>query len=415
MHTSHPSTHTSFYLASLIGPLIPAYPLPIASLLRRLVMEDPALTLSQDVAAQLESTSLEPAATDAHDPGVLSHTDDDNDDKEIEINDKEKDKGTTQFPGTAISDPHPELIDADADLTRDCDPNAEYLDLIHLKIRSIEDLGLERFPKLQALCLRQNQIESMAAVSRLPVDLEELDLYDNRINHISSAVNNLTRLQNLDLSFNNIKNIKNIDRLVELENLYFVQNRISEIKNLGTLRKLKNLELGGNRIAVILEEMLKLPSLTQLWLGKNKISKLQNLDNLINLRVLSIQSNRINKIEGLDKLVNLEELYLSHNGIYKIENLENNTNLTVLDVTANRISHLENLLHLVKLTDFWCSNNQVSSFEEISSHLGKLPELDTVYFEGNPVETSNRTAYRRKLRLCLGESLAKIDATYLRA
>lgn len=343
---------------------------------------------------------------------VLSHTEDE--DYEDEDQD-EADNGAVEYPGTVLPDPHPDQIDADADLTREYEDDIKYLDLIHLKIGSLEDLNLSRFKELESLCLRQNLLTSMSAVSELPAEtMEELDLYDNRINHISSHVNKLVNLTNLDLSFNKIKNIKNIDKLVKLENLYFVQNKIREIKNLETLQKLKNLELGGNKLEEISDTMLKLPSIEQLWLGKNKIPRLENLSNLVNLRVLSIQSNRLTKIEGLEKLVNLEELYLSHNGISKIENLENNTKLTVIDVTSNRISKLENLSHLVNLTDFWCSYNQVSSFDEIAKELGKLPELDTVYFEGNPIQTSNPTAYRRKLRLNLGPSLTKIDATYVK-
>ena len=104
---------------------------------------------------------------------------------------------------------------------------------------------------------------------------------------------------------------------------------------------------------------------------------------------------------------------MSHNGISEIENLENNINLQVLDVTANKISNLKGLSHLVKLTDFWCSYNQVSSFEEIGKELGKLPDLECVYFEGNPVQLQNPSAYRRKMKLYLGPSLNKIDATYV--
>lgn len=342
----------------------------------------------------------------------LSHTEDELVDGEDE---DEEDNGAVEYPGTVIPDLNPDQIEADIDLTKDYDDDVEYIDLIHLKIGSLEDLNLSRFQKLESLCLRQNLITSMSAVGDLPVDtMEEIDFYDNRINHISSQINKFVKLKNLDLSFNKIKNIKNIENLVELENLYFVQNKIKEIKNLETLTKLKNLELGGNKIEEISDTMNSLVSIEQLWLGKNRIPRFQNLGNLVNLRVLSIQSNRITKIEGLENLVNLEELYLSHNGISKIENLENNTKLSVLDITSNRISKLENLSHLTSLTDFWCSYNQISSFEEIHDQLGKLPELDTVYFEGNPVQTSNPTAYRRKLRLNLGPSLAKIDATYVR-
>lgn len=313
-----------------------------------------------------------------------------------------------------IPDPHREEIAADSDLTSDIEPDVPYLDLVHSRISSMEELNLQKFQKLESLCLRQNLITSIAEVSVLPEEtMEELDFYDNRINHISSQVGKLKNLKTLDLSFNKIRNIKNLEALTKLENLYFVQNKIREIKNVECLSSLKNLELGGNRIEHIDECVSAVPSLEELWLGKNKIHKLENLQGLTNLRVLSIQSNRITKLEGLDNLVNLEELYISHNGIEKIENLDNNLNLKVVDVSSNKISHLENLKHLSKLTDFWCSSNQISDFAEVERELRHLAELDTVYLEGNPLQTQNPTAYRRKMMLHLGPSVAKIDATYV--
>lgn len=345
----------------------------------------------------------------------LSHTEDEAGDDDDGSNDDEEENGAVEYPGTVLPDPHPDTIENDSNLAAEYPADSEYLDLIHLKIRSLEDLDLARFTNLESLCLRQNLITSLTPLEHLSAEkMEELDFYDNRINHISSQVNKFVKLQNLDLSFNKIKNIKNIDKLVNLENLYFVQNKIREIKNIETLQKLKNLELGGNKIEEIGEPLRQMPSIEQLWLGKNRISQFKNLDSLTNLRVLSIQSNRITKIEGLEKLVNLEELYVSHNGISKIENLDANTHLQVLDVTSNKIEKLENLSHLKQLTDFWCSYNGISSFDEIHAELGSLTELDTVYFEGNPVHTANPTAYRRKLRLNLGPSLTKIDATYIK-
>lgn len=78
----------------------------------------------------------------------------------------------------------------------------------------------------------------------------------------------------LDLSFNKIKHIKNIDALVNLVELYFVQNRISKIENLDKLVNLDNLELGANKIRVI-ENLDTLTKLQKLWLGKNKITRLE--------------------------------------------------------------------------------------------------------------------------------------------
>lgn len=57
-------------------------------------------------------------------------------------------------------------------------------------------------------------------------------------------------LTSLDLSFNKIKHIKNVEHLKELTDLYFVQNKISRIEGLDGLDKLRNLELGANRIRV---------------------------------------------------------------------------------------------------------------------------------------------------------------------
>lgn len=316
---------------------------------------------------------------------------------------------------TVIPDSTPDVLPADADLTSDLPDDTDYIDLVHLKIRSIESLGLSRFSNLESLVLRDNLIESLNGLKELTCKdkLTEIDLYDNRIKHISKHVNELRQLTSLDLSFNNIKHVKHIHKLVNLENLYFVQNKIHSIENIETLQKLKNLEFGGNHIDEISETLLQLPTLEQLWLGQNKISKFQNLDNLSHLRILSIQSNRITKIEGLDGLVSLEELYLSHNKLTKLEGLDKLTHLNILDITGNKIQKLENMDHLTELTDFWASYNLIHDYDNIHDQLGGLPNLETIYLEGNPIQLKNATQYRTKLRLSLGKSLQKIDALYI--
>lgn len=310
-----------------------------------------------------------------------------------------------------------EFIEADSELTQEFEDDVETIDLVHLRIKSLEELNLVRFKKLKNLCVRQNMIESISEVEVLPVDtIEDLDFYDNKIKHISKYINNFKHLKNLDLSFNKIKHIKNIDKLENLENLYFVQNKITEIENLSTLKKLKNLELGGNRIHEIGEESLKgLDSLEEIWLGKNHIPRLMNLHWLKNLKILSIQSNRLKKIENLEQLENLEELYLSHNFIEKIEGLDKNLKLNTLDITSNKLTKIENVKHLKKLTDLWVSFNKIDqTFESLGDELRDLPEFETIYLEGNPIQLNNKTSYRRKLVFNLGPSLQKIDATYTR-
>lgn len=295
----------------------------------------------------------------------------------------------------------------------DFENSIENVELMHMKIESLSEIKISKYKNPKSICLRKNLIVSIDEVRDFPKTIEDLDFYDNRIIHISSQLKHLVNLKNLDFLFNNIKNIRNLDTLTQLQNLYFVQNNIKVIKNLDTLINLKNLELGGNKIEEINDGLKNLISLEKLWIGKNKIKEIKNLSNLQNLKILSLQSNKIRKIENLESLFNLEELYLSHNKIEKIENLENLKKLKIIDLTSNKITNLSNLKHLVELTDFWFSNNLVSDFNEINEQLGSLPLLETVYFEGNPIQKNNFTTYRRKLKLHLGLSVTKIDATYV--
>lgn len=157
-----------------------------------------------------------------------------------------------------------------------------------------------------------------------------------------------------------------------------------------------------------------LTGLEQLWLGKNKITELKGLDTLSNLKILSIQSNRLTSLAGLSKLQNLEELYVSHNAIREIaeSDLQENTNLRVIDISSNPIEHLTGLKTLKHLQEFWASNCQLSDFNEVEKQLKDKQELETVYFEGNPLQRSQPVLYRNKVRLALPQ-IRQIDASEL--
>ncbi|OGE51773.1 hypothetical protein PENARI_c012G05607 [Penicillium arizonense] len=341
------------------------------------------------------------------------------------------------------SDPEAPPVDeiqADEDLLADEDPNSEDIDLVHCKIQSIPALKLERFPKLQVthpyrprdfvpdsemnlwryprpahdgrrLCMRQNQITRIEFPSNVAASLTELDLYDNLISHLK-GLDEFHDLTSLDLSFNKIKHIKNISHLKKLTEIFFVQNKIARIEGLEGLTRITNLELGGNKIRE-LENLETLTALTQLWVGKNKIVEMKNLESLSNLKIISIQSNRLTKITGLSSLKNLEELYLSHNAITDLSGLEQNENLRVLDFSNNQVSHLEHLSTLKNLEELWGSNNQLASFEEVERELKDKENLETVYFEGNPLQLKGPAVYRNKVRLALPQ-IKQIDATFVK-
>jgi protein phosphatase 1 regulatory subunit 7 len=153
-----------------------------------------------------------------------------------------------------------------------------------------------------------------------------------------------------------------------------------------------------------------LTALEELWLGKNKIDTFKNLSTFTNLKILSIQSNRLTSLTGLSHLPQLEELYVSHNALIETNGLGSNHNLRVLDISNNKILHLSNLSHLTKLEELWASNCQLSSIQELEKELADKKNLETVYFEGNPLQLNSPVMYRNKIRLALPQ-VKQIDAS----
>ncbi|KAJ6264504.1 Internalin-A [Drechslerella dactyloides] len=304
----------------------------------------------------------------------------------------------------------PPPLDRDEDLLEEFPPDSEDVDLVHCRIATIPSLGLEKLTAAQRLCLRQNEIQKIEGLECLAATLQELDLYDNGIGHMA-RLEALVNLTNLDLSYNAIKHVKGIETLVKLRNLYLASNRITVIEGLDTLVDLMNLELGANRIREI-QNLDALKNLEELWLGKNKITEIKNISSLSNLRILSLPSNRLIKFTGLDGLTSLEELYVSHNAITSLDGLQNTPNIKILDVTHNELTSIKGIEHLSQLAEFWASENQISSFQEVEEVLKDKAELETVYFEMNPLQTAAPATYRNKVRLALPQ-IKQIDATYV--
>lgn len=146
---------------------------------------------------------------------------------------------------------------------------------------------------------------------------------------------------------------------------------------------------------------------------RRKLNPSQNLDHLTNLRILSIQSNRLTSLTGLSSLPALEELYLSHNAVTDLSGLESNTSLRVLDFSNNQVSQLDHLSTLSNLEELWASNNQLASFDEVERQLKDKQQLQTVYFEGNPLQINGPAVYRNKVRLALPQ-IKQIDASMYR-
>jgi len=143
-------------------------------------------------------------------------------------------------------------------------------------IRNIE--GLDRFTNIKVLDLRDNNIRDLEGLEML-INLENLLIYGNRIQRLS-GLKQLTNLKVLKFGHymrttkqNNIKILDGAELPPNLEKLDISYNDVSRIKNLNKLKKLKYLSLDNNNISGPegLENLSS--SLEKFIIGQNPITR----------------------------------------------------------------------------------------------------------------------------------------------
>jgi len=203
--------------------------------------------------------------------------------------------------------------------------------------------------------------------------LQSLDLSYNQIPDIS-FLSNLTGLQTLKLRNNQISDISFLSNLTRLQTLYLCDNEISDFSSLSNLTGLKDLSLFYNKISDI-SFLSNLKELKSLNLSTNKISDISFLSNLTGLQELDLCSNQISDITVLGKLDKLQTLSLNGNQIFNIRFLGNLIGLQYLNLGYNQISDFSSLSYLTGLQDLYLFFNQISDISFLSNLTG-LKTLD---------------------------------------
>lgn len=241
---------------------------------------------------------------------------------------------------------------------------------LQIALKRIEDCLKYQTTSLNLDLLNLEEIP--AEIAKLK-HLRELDLSRNQLIEIK-CLEQLTELTLLELSGNQLTEIKGLEQLSELTELSLPFNLIKEIKGLEQLRKLTLLDLTDNRISEI-RNLEKLTELTELWLNSNQFSEIKGLERLTKLNLLNLAENQLSEIVGLEKLTQLTSLDLSYNRLTEIKGLEQLSKLTILILSSNQITEIKGLNRLSELTALELKSNQLTEIRGLEQ-LSKLSLLE---------------------------------------
>ncbi len=160
----------------------------------------------------------------------------------------------------------------------------------------------------------------------------------------------LTSLQTLHLSSNNVTNITPLQDLASLQTLYLDSTRVINIEPLQSLTSLQVLELSGTQVADI-SPLHHLMSLLALHLISTRVAQIAPLQALASLHTLELRGTEVSDIEPLEKLISLQMLDLSDTQVANIAPLQHLTALRTLDLTGTAIQDLRPIRSLTNLVE----------------------------------------------------------------
>ncbi|XP_078115702.1 leucine-rich repeat-containing protein 40 isoform X1 [Sander vitreus] len=268
---------------------------------------------------------------------------------------------------------------------------------------------------LTKLLLSSNQLTHLSDDIRLLPALITLDLHDNKLSSLPSALGELQELQQLRLSNNQLRSLPvELCSLKKLSSLTLQQNLQESLpEELGQLQNLTQLDLSNNHLKILPSSLGCLTCLQKLNLSNNQLSSLpDSLARLCNVKLLDCSKNQLTDVPAsLSEMSALEQLYLRHNklrllpkllapalkelyvGNNHIEQLQAEqlaclTAISLLELRDNKIKILpEQITLLSTLTRLDVTNNDITT---LPASVSLLPNLKVLLLEGNPLRGIRR-------------------------
>ena len=300
------------------------------------------------------------------------------------------------------------------------------LQLHHNEIESISEDAFSSLQSLQTLVLSNNRLTRLDSQPFSGLHgLMFLSLDNNRLESLHEELfKNISSLLELNLSANKLRGVPPaIERLSNLRSLDLSYNLVSNISNTSYqgIEQLYGLNLEANRIGNLSKGVFSdLPSLRILNLAKNNIASIAQgtFDDVPDLHALRLDSNRIADINGL--FVNLRDLLMlniSANRISWFDYALIPIGLHWLDIHSNQIESLGNYFEMesvLKLKSLDCSGNKIQEIDSASFPDG----IEIIYIYNNSLKKVAPFTFMGKANLTrvdlTGNKLQTVDMNSFR-
>ena len=140
---------------------------------------------------------------------------------------------------------------------------------------------------------------------------------------------------------------------------------------------LLTLKLSNCGISKIDESMHFFPSIEHLDLSHNTISHVIHLHDCIDLKFVNFSYNRIRVLSNLERVIG---------------------SVTIINLAHNEVESLDGLDRILSLEKLDLSYNKINDYAEVEV-LCRLPNLEAVHLEGNPLAASQPTRGHYRIRV----------------
>lgn len=230
------------------------------------------------------------------------------------------------------------------------------IDVLDLSVEEIADLsGLENFTGLQNLNISGNLFTTIDPIQYC-TKMVNLNVANNKIGDNNTAIQQMTKLEVLDLANTEMTQINSLKTLIDY---WTTKKKFTLI----------SLNLSGNGFTnADIKGIEKIITLTTLKVANNEITEIESFEPLkTTISIFDVSQNKIEDISKISSFTNLISLNLSNNKIKDISPVATCTRLNELDFSVNKVKDISSLTSisgtgtLVKLN---MTNNQI---EDVSA------------------------------------------------